>query len=158
MTSIPDVETVWSEKIFQHEDLLAISSNVIDHEYRQDSNAELEELYQEGTDGIGRLNFWEYVITKAEEVTEVGGQSRPQYQFNVDVQYTLEQDVAGTAQKIVVEAIETLCGLVRSELGGTWSTLDAKIANQVTPEPVQKDEINGTTVLRQAVRFTAFIQ
>lgn len=156
MTSIETVEAVWISEIFENQDLLDISSNVLSFEYQDSSNTELEGLYSDAEDGLGELNFWEYVITRKERIVEAGGASRPEYQFDVDVQYTKALRVDGSTQKDVIAAIETLCNLVRTELGSTWGSLYVRISNEVLPEQIKKEEVNGTPCYRQAVRFTAF--
>lgn len=157
MTSIATVEAVWVSNVFEHADILAITTKILDHEYQDESQTELEELYLEDTEGIGQLNFFEYSIGRAERIIEVGGQANPQYQFDVDVQYTKTQDVEGNAPSEVRAAIEILCNTVRSEMGATWGTLNAKTANEIIPEPIKKELVNGTPCYRHAVRFTAFI-
>lgn len=156
MTSIAQVEAVWISEIFENQELLDISPNVLAYEYQDASNTEIEGLYTEGEDGLGELNFWEYSITRSERVAEVGGINNPEFQFDVDIQYTKALRVDGSTQKAVIGAIETLCNLVRSELGSTWSTLQVRIANEVIPEQIKKEDVNGTPCFRQAVRFTAF--
>lgn len=156
MTSIADVETVWTTSIFENSDFLAISPNVLDHEYQDGSSTEIEGLYTEGENGLGEVNFWEYVITRSEKVLEIGGAIQPEYQFDVDIRLTKQVRVDGTTQKTVIAAIETLTNLVRTELGSTWGSLYMRLANEVTPEQITKEDVNGAACIRQAVRFTAF--
>ena len=158
MTSIADVEAVWVSNVFEHADILAITTSILDHEYQADTQTELEELYQEGALGIGELNFFEYEINKSEAIIEVGGAQAPEYKFDVDVRYTRALDVEGNTQKQVIAAIETLCDTVRTQMGATWGSLNARTALEITPAQITKEEINGTPCYRQSVRFTAFKQ
>jgi hypothetical protein len=155
MTSIATIEAAWTTYIFENADFLAISPNVLDHEYQDGSNTEIERLYTEGENGVGEVNFWEYAITRRELIDLAGGASRPEYEFDVDIQYTKQIRVDGTTQKTVIAAIETLTNLVRSELGSTWGSLYMRLANEVIPEQIKKEDVNGAACIRQAVRFTA---
>lgn len=157
MTSIASVKAVWDQFIFEHADVLAITENIFNYEYTEDSQFEVERLYKHNSDGLGEINFFEYIIDRAERVVEVGGVLNPEYQFSVNVRYTKQIDTIGNAEAEVREAIETICNLVRTELGSSWQTLNAKTGLEVIPEAVTRQEINQTNCVRQIVNFTAFI-
>lgn len=153
MTTIAAVKAVWLSEVFEHTDILAITDKILNYEITQDSEVELSVGYYQT-----EINFFEYLISKSERIVEVGGQSSPQYQFDVDVRYTLEQKPGGANYIAVNAAIETLCTVVRTELGATWSTLEVKTANEILPTEITSETINNTKCFRKVVRFTAYKQ
>lgn len=157
MTAISDVKAVWVDRVFNHADIVEITENAINFEFTDDSQFEIERLYKINSDGLGEPNFFEYIIEKGERIVEVGGAAAPEYQFTVSVRYTRGQDTAGENEIAVRSAIETLCNVVRTELGTTWDTLNARTALEILPQPVTRETVNQTPCIRQVVQFTAFI-
>ena len=156
MTSIADVQAVWLAEVFQNSAITAITTNILDYQFVDESQAEVEQLYKHDGDGVGEINFFEYLVENPNEtIIEVGGQANPEKQFVVDVRYTKALDVAGNAENEIKAAIETIKDTVRTELGATWSTLDVKTALEIITEGITREEVNQTLCVRQVVTFRA---
>lgn len=158
MITRAQVEAVWKTSVFEHEDILALTTKILNHEHTDDSNTEIEDLYEMPADGIGEINFFEYEVSRGEQIIEVGGVSRPEYQLTVEVRYTRNKEIGGVNRRKVLSGIETLCNVVRTQLGSTWGTLDVRTSGEIIPEAITQEEVNNTPCYRQVVRFLAFKQ
>lgn len=151
MTTSAQVAAVWNTAVWQHEDIAGITTKVLNHEYTDDSEFEIDQLSENG-----ELNFFEYVVVRGERIVEIGGQSNPEYEFQVECRYTRQKDTEGEAHRAVVAAIETLCDTVRTELGASWGSLNVKTGLEVLPEQITSEQVNETACFRQVVRFNSF--
>ena len=158
MIALADINAVW-ELVFEHQDMLAISESVLDFQYTDESQTEIEALMTMGSDGVGIVNFFEYLVEiRSETVIEMGGAQHPEAEIVVDVRYTKTLDPTGSTEREVKAAIETLRNTVRSELGSAWSALDVRTDPQITIGAVTREEINGALCVRQIATFRAFKQ
>lgn len=159
MTSIADVQAIWLSAVFENSNIIAITENILDYQYTDGSQTEIERLYKLGNDGIGIINFFEYLVDISNErIVEVGGQASPEKEFVVDVRYTKTLDPNGLAESEVKEAIEAVKDTVRIGLGATWSTLNVKTDLVISTQAVTREEVNGSPCVRQIVTFRAFKQ
>lgn len=157
--SYSNVRNIWETEIFENDDIIAITENILDYEYSDESQFEVSRLYKLDSQGIGRINFFEYIIEiRSETVIEVNGGAYPEREITVDVRYTKELDTEGEAETDVKEAIETVLSTVKTELGSSWSTLEVRTDPVITIGSVTREEVNQTLCVRQIATFRAFRQ
>lgn len=121
------VEAAWST-VFANAAMQAISSKAHAFDVTQDSEHEIEKLY----DASNSINFFTYLVKRSAEFKVTGAIL---YSFEVEVTYYKEQDTSGAAWTAVRNGLETLFSQVRSEIGTQWdSTVDFWRPQQGAPE------------------------
>lgn len=155
--ALSDVETVW-ENLFEHEDILAITDKILAYQYTEGSQSEVEGLYKENSEGIGELNFFEYIVEFfQEQVIEVGGQQSPERGVQVEVRYTKQLTPNSNTESEVKAAIETVLDTVRSGLGSDWG-INIRTDSTIAISAVAREPVNEVPCVRQIATFRAYKQ
>ena len=126
MSTSAEVEAAWLENIWQHDTLIAITDKFNFFPIVEDSETDLAKAYD--TSGSTRkINFFEILTGRGQQYIETQNTigNTIQYNYTVQVSYFLETEPTGDNFLSVRDTLETILGLVISELGDTWdSTVD----------------------------------
>ena len=150
MTTCAEIEAAWQAGIFEHSDILDITDKCHAFEVTQESEAENQALYYGQ-----RINFFEYLVTRASEFKLIGAAASDT--FTVDVRYTLEKDTTGEAYAACRDAMLTVIDLLPSELTADWSGTVDYYQLPAGPPQVVAAVVDGRLVWRTTYTFTAFI-
>jgi hypothetical protein len=148
-----DIRTAWNTKVWQHATIQAITTKIYAFEISDDSETEAALL-----SFAQRIRFIEYVCSRSIASQEMGGSSRGNCNFPVEVRYTLEKvkpgdPFDGAGFNAVIDFFTTLIALVQSELAPSWnSTVDYFEFQDGAPE-VTTQEVAGIECWRGVYRF-----
>lgn len=155
MTTSAEIRQAWKTYVFEHADILAITSKAYPYEVTEESEKEVSDAYEES-----KVNFFEYVVTLTESnANQIGGNINTREQtFLVEVRYTKAAGTDGAAFNDIIDALETLQDVAREDLGATWQGLIDYNISPVTVEAPQAAKFNNTDCFRAVSRFTAIKQ
>lgn len=117
MTTAAQIRTAWNAKIWTHATVTAITTKIYDFDLKIESTKEAGRLrYNQ------EINAFTYVVTSAERLRLMGQREQ---EFSVVVSYYKRADVDGSNYNDIMNVMETITGLVRTELTSSWnSTVD----------------------------------
>ena len=141
-----DVRTAWQSAVFEHATVAAVTDKVYAYDVSVESDLDAARLRYEGT-----INFFLYKVTRLHEPLAFG---TTRYTFTVQVEYYLQQtDASASTFNTLVDRLEVVDDLVRSELGGTWgNTVDYYQGGR--PSPVTSVRIDNLACWRGAYTYT----
>jgi hypothetical protein len=143
-----DVRDLWATAIAQNNTILALTDKIYNRDLStvalsQDSALRFEQ----------NVNFFNYIVRRWVEA-QMGGTYV--YHFLVDVFYT-HQDKAGIdAYNKVLDGLETVETLVRTEMGSRWDSLMDDYQLQQAPIDISQIDINNVICWRGHQIYTAF--
>lgn len=134
MTTSAILSETWRTSVFEHADILSITTKAIPYEMLEESEAEIEKVtYRQ------EINFFEYLITRVYAFPLISGGLEPEYTYLVEIRYTREKDAAALNYQKVRDALDTLMETVRTELGADWGgKVDFWSAQESAPAIVQR--------------------
>lgn len=143
-----DVRSLWDSNIWQHLTILALTDRI----YNRDLSTEA--LTQDAALRYGQnVNFFNYITRRYVEA-QMGGTYV--YRFLIDVFYTHEDKAGIDAYNKVLDALETVESLVRSEMGSRWDSLMDDYQLQQAPIDISQIDINNVICWRGHQIYTAF--
>lgn len=118
MNTSEDVRNAWQDKVWEHKDVKAMTSRVFLYDVSIDSAFDVGNLYH-GTPGrYPTINFFLCLVRRQHEPLIMGN---TRYTFQVQVQYYLQQEESSSnTYNTLVDRLETVDSLVRTELTGNW--------------------------------------
>ncbi len=159
MSSSSAVASAWNLFVFENATIQAITSKIYAFEVDKGSEAALAQA-MEGQ----KVNFIEYVVTRTPVAYELGNATEAQFEFLVEIRYTLEQQtvgetIGGTNHIAMRDFYDTLLGVVSSSLGQTWNgTVDyfeyPTEQPQITAEDVASIQCWRSVYRFKGVQFT----
>ena len=143
-----DIETAWEGAIWQHSDILEMTSNIYPYDVSAESEFDIDKLCLEG-----EVNFF---LAKTSRASEPILTQSTRYTFQVQVEYYLQQtDIAESTYRTLRDRLETLDNLVLTQLGKTWTaTVDYWPGGN--PQPIKEVTISGRRCWFGAIVYTAF--
>lgn len=148
MTTSAQVRAAWDSRIWQHATAQAITDRIFDFDLNLASTKEVARLRKDQ-----EFNFFLYLVSRAERIRPMG---QTEQTFNVDVSYYLEVDTEGDNFSAVVDTIETISGLVASQLTTSWNNTVDFYSLQSGPIEVTRETISGVPVWAAKYRFIGF--
>jgi hypothetical protein len=123
MPSSSEVRTAWDEKVLSHKKVTSITSRRFLYDVSVDSAFNMAELYYGAPGQMPSINFFLCLITRQHQ-PQIMGNTR--YTFQVRLEYYLQQEESSSnTYNTLVDRLETVDDLVRSELTGDWDgTID----------------------------------
>lgn len=118
MNTSEDVRNAWKDKVWEHKSIQAMTSRVFLYDVSVDSTFDVGNLYH-GTPGkYPTINFFLCLVRRQHEPLIMGN---TRYTFQVQVQYYLQQEESSSnTYNTLVDRLETVDSLVRTELTGNW--------------------------------------
>jgi hypothetical protein len=133
MSTSKDVREAWSDKVWVHKDVQGMTSRVFLYDVSVDSAFNVAELYYGASGRMPSINFFLCLVRRQHEPLIMGN---TRYTFQVQVQYYLQQEESSSnTYNTLVDRLETVDTLVRTELTGSWdNTVD--FYNGGTPQDI----------------------
>jgi len=150
LTTSAAIEAAWVTSIWNNATILAITNQAHPFEINDQSEYELS-LLAYGS----RINFFEYLVTRATQYPIITGGSGTNQIFTVDVRYTLEHQADGSSYTDVRDTLETLIDLVNTDLSYTWGGTIDFYKTQEGPPQITQTAILERKVIRGQYSFTA---
>lgn len=148
MSTCELVREAWNSNVWRNDIIQALTSKIVDHELRFDSSNQSAAIRH----GL-EVNYFQYLVTWTQQILVMGQIRR---NFEVLVRRVIKAEVNGDSYKRAITDLETVAGLVVSELGGSWSGTVDFYNQQNIPAQVRADTINGEPVWVAEMRFSAF--
>lgn len=127
MTTSAQVRTAWSDNIWDHTTIQALTTKIYDYDITTESTKEFTKLREDQ-----QINCFTYVVSRAERILIL---NQTEHTFTVRIRYYRQADIPGVNFNDLITAFETISGLVVSELTSSWDgTVDFY---RVQPEPPQ---------------------
>ena len=149
LTTSETVREAWRTAIWTHADILALTDKVIEHDISEESHHELASLRFEQ-----KINFFAFRVRRAVE-SLMGERNR--LLFLIDISYTRWADPDGANYNAVLDGIETVQGLVISELGSNWGGVVGGSEPQSGPPSIVVSTIGEDRVFRADFNYSGFI-
>lgn len=148
MTTPATVRAAWNTAIWSNAAAIAITPNIYDTPYAVLSATELSPLYDKS---IRAIHFFEYIVSRAEklELSRSGTRIYP-----VTINYYREVRIGGADQfNTVIDNMVTICDLVLTQLGHTWSGTVSYYQQQSNPIEPSVVTIDSKPVYRASYRY-----
>lgn len=118
MSTSAQLETSWTNAIWNHATIQALTDKVLRYQITTDSEQENSLLYFDT-----KVNFFEALTGRSQRYLTSSSYigATIQYLYTVEINYYRELDTDGTNFRAIRDAYETLFALVVSELGNTWT-------------------------------------
>ena len=145
MSSSADVRTAWQDNIWTDKAIAPMTSKVFLYDVSVDSAFNMAELYYGAPGKYPTINFFLCLVRRQHEPLIMGN---TRYTFQVTVQYYLQQEESSSnTYNTLVDRLETVDNLVRSNLGGSWgNTVD--FYNGGTPQDISVVTIDNKACWR----------
>ena len=123
MPSSSEVRTAWEDKVWGHKTVTVMTPKIFMYDVSVDSAFNMAELYYGAPGKYPTINFFLCLVTRQHE-PQIMGNTR--YTFQVRVQYYLQQEESSSnTYNTLVDRLETVDDLVRTQLTGNWdNTVD----------------------------------
>lgn len=138
MTTAAQIRSAWSTKIWTHATVTAITTKIYDFDLKIESTKEAGRLRfnQE-------INFFTYLVTSKERLRLMGQREQ---EFAVEVSYYKRADVDGSNFNDIMNVLETITGLVRTELTSSWNSTVDYYRHQGEQPTIEQITIDGVAV------------
>lgn len=134
MTSTQALSETWRDLVFEHPNILVITTKALPYEVLDESEGEISRVSY-----LTEVNFFEYLVTRTYAFPMISGGLHPEYSYTVDIRYTREKDTDGSNYQACRDALDTLLETVRTELGAGWNnTIDFWTVQDAAPTIVQR--------------------
>lgn len=145
MPTSEGVRDAWEDKIWEHKDVKAMTSRVFLYDVSVDSAFNMAELYYAAPGKYPTINFFLCLVRRQHEPLIMGN---TRYTFEVRVEYYLQQEESSSnTYNTLVDRLETVDDLVRTELTGNWDdTVD--FYNGGTPQDISVVTIDNKACWR----------
>ena len=118
MSTSEDVRTAWQDKVLEHKDVKAMTSRTFLYDVSVDSAFDVASLYHQASGRYPTINFFLCLVRRQHEPLIMGN---TRYTFQVQLQYYLQQEESSSnTYNTLVDRLETVDSLVRTELTGNW--------------------------------------
>lgn len=150
MLTSQGVRTAWKAAIWDNKAVKAMTNKAFLHDVSVDSAFNVAELYYGAPGKYPTINFFLCLVTRRHE-PQIMGNTR--YTFEVVVQYYLQQEEnSSSTYNTLVDRLETVDDLVRTELTGTWNdTVD--YYNGGVPEGISVVTIDNKACWKGGFRY-----
>jgi hypothetical protein len=148
-TSSETIRAKWRTKIWQHADILAVTTSILEQEITEVTHKEISRLRF-----ATKINFFSFRVRRGIETLMAG---KYRLRFFVDISYTKWADPDGANYNDVIDGIETVQDLVMSELGGTWDGLIASSEPQDGAPEVSVVTIGDEAAFKADFSYSGFI-
>jgi len=143
------VRQAWRDKIWTHSQVRALTEKVLEHDLSEDSHKEISQ-----TRHNQKINFFGFRVRRRIQ-TLLNRKLR--YYYVVDISYTRWADPDGTNYNAVLDGIELVVDLVRSELGSTWNGQVEDSVPQATVPNITVVSLGEEKVYRAEFTFEGII-
>ncbi len=155
MTTSAQIRSAWNTAIWTHATVTALTTQIFAFDAVQQPVAQVEInnfYYQQ------KINFFTYLTMRTTKQQDIAGTALATKTIHtVQVFYYLEKDLTNSAYNYTncIDRLETVDGLVRSQLGKTWtSTVNYwEMLDALSPVVV---ELDGKKVWRASYTYTAY--
>lgn len=150
MSSSEDVRNAWKSKVWDHKTIKAITPKAFLYDVSVDSAFNMAELYYGAPGSYPIINFFICLVRRQHEPLILGN---TRYTFQVEVQYYLQQEEsASSTYNALVDRLEAMDSLVRTELTGTWNnTVD--FYNGGVPDDISVVTIDNKECWKGSFRY-----
>ena len=148
MSTAAQVRAAWKSRIFDNATIQAMTTKIYDKTMQRDGTTSQLALLKYEQD----YNWMEYVVQRYPNGGAIG---QRRFEYVVTVRMHRELEPNSTNHVAVLDDMETLSGLVITELGATWnSTVDRWL--DVASEPsIDEIDVSGKRVVLVAQDFRA---
>lgn len=145
MSTAKIVREAWSEKIWGHKEVKAMTPKIFLYDVSVDSAFNVAELYYGAPGKYPTINFFLCLVRRQHEPIIMGN---TRYTFEVIVQYYLQQEESSSnTYNTLADRLEKVDDLVRTELTGNWDdTVD--FYNGGVPEDISVVTIDNKSCWR----------
>ena len=113
------VRAAWSSKILNHSSVTAFTSRAFTYDVSQENDFDIANLYHSPNVGSPTVNFILCLVQRQQEPLVV---QNTRYTYQVRLEYYLQQeDIGSSTYNTVIDRLELMDDLVRTELGGMWN-------------------------------------
>ncbi len=151
MTTEAEVRSKWKTKVFDDATIQALTTKAHAFIVTDVSEKEVTQLLFNK-----KINFFEYLVSCTERSITAGQENRRQYEFRVDVRYTVQKDVSGANFNAVADGISAIRNKANSALGTDWDEIIDYTGLEVAASPIAEETIGGIKCWRQSIGFTGF--
>jgi len=138
MTTAAQIRTAWNTKIWTHASVTSITTKIYDFDLKIESTKEAGRLrYNQ------EINFFTYIVTSKERLRLMGQREQ---EFTVEVSYYKRADVDGSNFNDIMNVLETVTGLVRTELTSSWDSTVDFYRHQSEQPSITQITIDGVAV------------
>lgn len=157
MTTTAQVEAAWSTHIWAHSSIAVLTNKIFNREISDLSEDDVRDVsFQQ------QINFIEWLVKKSIEYPQISRGLGQDETFLVEIRYTREKDPhadkAGANYNAVRDALETIVGLVKSELGVSWDGTIDYYETQTEAVVINERDIAGSEVWSGVYRFQGFVR
>jgi hypothetical protein len=140
-----DVRDAWASSLWSHHSVKAMTEKVFLYDVSVDSSFNMAELYYGAPGKMPAINFFLCLVRRQHEPLIMGN---TRYTFQVRVEYYLQQEESSSnTYNTLVDRLETVDDLVRTQLTGTWGgTVD--FYNGGTPQDISVVAIDNKSCWR----------
>jgi hypothetical protein len=151
MTTSLQVRTAWSTKLLNHSAVEAFTTRAYTYDVSLDNEFDVSKLYHAPLSGAPTVNFVLCLVTRQQEPLVI---QNTRYTFQVRLEYYLQQeDIGSSTYNTLIDRLETMDDLVRTQLGGTWDgTVDFYSGG--TPSDITVVQIDKRSCWRGAYLYS----
>lgn len=149
MSSSSDIRDAWKTAIFDHDTIQSYTHSIYNYDVTETSRKERAKFQHDS-----EINFITYLVRRERDTEQVANATKSLLNHIVEVAYYMRADTDGDNYNTLVDRMQTLDGLVVTELGTSWSSnIDFYRVETERPELLQLD---GRDVWRQRHIYTGF--
>lgn len=112
------IRSAWNTAVWSHATIQAMTTSIYNYDITQQSSKETDKFFfsQE-------INFFTYITTRRQVPTGggLGANKQRMYEHDVLVRYYRQYDTTGSNFNAVIDNLESLENIVRTQLGTKWS-------------------------------------
>lgn len=118
-----EIRDIWNERIWKNDALKLMTSQIFLYDINNDSQFNVANLYYAEPFQPPTINFFLCLVAREQRPLIMGN---IRYTFRVRVEYYLQhEEVSSSTYNTLIDRLETIDDLVRTELTGTWgNTVD----------------------------------
>lgn len=118
MATSAEIRNVWVDNIWSNDTVLGFTKKIFLYDVSVDSAFNMAELYYASPLAVPTINFFLCMVTRRQE-PQIMNNTR--YTFQVRVEYYLQhEEISSNTYNTLVDRLEVVDDLVRTELTGTW--------------------------------------
>lgn len=148
MTTSAQIRSAWETAIWEHATVIAMTDRIYDYDLTFLSTKETARLRYEQ-----EINFFQCLVSRGQEL-RISSQIRQL--FTVSIIYARESNVDGSNYHAVIDNMETVDGLIQSQLGTTWSGTVDYYQLQNGPPTIQERLIDSKPVWVSEYKYLGF--
>lgn len=113
-----EIRDIWQQRVWNNDALSLMTSQIFLYDINADSQFNVANLYYAEPFQPPTINFFLCLVQRQQEPLMMGN---IRYTFRVRVEYYLQhEEISSSTYNTLIDRLETIDDLVRTELTGTW--------------------------------------